>query len=244
MASGTCIKNKSAPSEEAKARKKANSRKKRAQERISLGKRAQDRISLGVKKLKLKGLWSLQDACMKGDDCPYDHELSRYPCNNFMTKCFCHRGDSCLFSHKVNISISIDLFFLSTRVSSSPPFLKPSSQSNKRKPFVAPKGMSFLSFDKTPQEEDTLKPSLGSKQKTQNSDKQSLKQSQQRSYVPLVPPKGISFLSYGLKERASSLNVKTTPNSHIHSSLNSAMKLAAESNPLKLRDAQVIMEKL
>ncbi|KAG2299566.1 hypothetical protein Bca52824_036038 [Brassica carinata] len=43
IASRTFTENRSAPSEEAKARKKANSRKKRAQERISLG----------VKKLKL-----------------------------------------------------------------------------------------------------------------------------------------------------------------------------------------------
>ncbi|CAH8300121.1 unnamed protein product, partial [Eruca vesicaria subsp. sativa] len=39
-------------------------------------------------------------SCMKGDDCPYDHDLSKYPCNNFVTNGFCRRGDKCLFSHK------------------------------------------------------------------------------------------------------------------------------------------------
>ncbi|XP_006280089.2 zinc finger CCCH domain-containing protein 65 [Capsella rubella] len=126
----TSIKKRSGPSKDAKARKRANARKKRAQERIALG----------VKKLKLKPVapkpkpikycrhyikgrchegdkckfshdtipetksspccYFATQSCMKGDDCPYDHDLSKYPCNNFITKGFCHRGDSCLFSHK------------------------------------------------------------------------------------------------------------------------------------------------
>ncbi|CAH2069685.1 unnamed protein product [Thlaspi arvense] len=130
MASGTSIKKRSAPSKEAKAKKKAKFRKKRAQERISLG----------VKRLKLKTVaptpkpvkycrhylkgrchegekckfshdttpetksspccYFATQSCMKGDDCPYDHDLSKYPCNNFVSKGFCHRGDNCLFSHK------------------------------------------------------------------------------------------------------------------------------------------------
>lgn len=49
-----------------------------------------------------------------------------------------------------------------------------------------------------------------------------------------MPPKGISFLSYELEEPASSRNDKTTPNSHIQSSLNSAMKLAAELESAKV----------
>lgn len=40
---------------------------------------------------------------MKGDDCPFDHELSKYPCNNFMVSGICNRGDSCMFSHKVTL---------------------------------------------------------------------------------------------------------------------------------------------
>lgn len=39
-------------------------------------------------------------SCIKGDDCPYDHQLSKYPCDKFV-KGFCSRGDDCMFSHKV-----------------------------------------------------------------------------------------------------------------------------------------------
>lgn len=156
---------------------------------------------------------------------------------------------------------------IQARVSNPVALLKPSSQSNKRnssdasslkinehvtppqipplrKPSVAPKGMSFLSLDKISQEEDTVKSSLGSKQNTENSDNQSLKASQDRSFLPLVPPKGISFLSFASEEHqalnqepqepASSRNLKTMPNSHIQSSLNSAMKLAAEFESAKV----------
>nr|XP_025676677.1 zinc finger CCCH domain-containing protein 65-like [Arachis hypogaea] len=37
---------------------------------------------------------------MKGDDCPFDHQLSKYPCVNFVSGGFCVRGDACLFSHQ------------------------------------------------------------------------------------------------------------------------------------------------
>ena len=145
---------------------------------------------------------------------------------------------------------------IQARVSSSAAFLKPSSQPNQknssdassskinehatppqipplRKPSVAPKGMSFLSLDKTTQEKE-VKPSLESKQNTYNSDNQSLKQPQQISSVPLVAPKGISFLPSASEEPASSRNLKTTPNLHIQSSLHSAMKLAAEFESTKV----------
>lgn len=155
---------------------------------------------------------------------------------------------------------------IQARVSSSVGFLKPSSQSNQRnpsdalspkinepvthpqvlplrKPSVAPKGMSFLSLDKTSQE-DTVKPSPASKPNTDNSDNQTLKQSQQGSSLPLVSPKGISFLSFASEEPktlnrepqepSSSRNLKTTPSSHIQSSLLSAMKLAAEFESAKV----------
>ncbi|XP_010483176.1 PREDICTED: zinc finger CCCH domain-containing protein 65-like isoform X1 [Camelina sativa] len=314
---GTSIKKRSAPSKDAKARKRAKDRKKRAQERIALG----------VKKLKLKTVapkpkpikycrhyikgrchegdkckfshdiipetksspccYFATQSCMKGDDCPYDHDLSKYPCNNIITKGFCHRGDSCLFSHKgtpqsasdtsnVNITASSTnitaasfspqktnkqsvreaiarIPAIQARVSSSVAFLKPLGQSNQRnssdassskinehpkppqvpplrKPSVAPKGMSFLSSDST------VKPSPASKPNTDNSDNQTLKQSQQGSFLPVVPQKGFSFLSVNREpqEPASSRNLKTTPNSHIQSSLHSAMKLAAEFESAKV----------
>lgn len=157
---------------------------------------------------------------------------------------------------------------IQARVSNPVAFLKPSSQSNKRnspdaslspkinehvtppqipplrKPSVAPKGMSFLSLDKTSQEEGTEKPSLGSKQNAESFDSQSLKPSQDKSFLPLVPPKGTSFLSFASDEHkalnqepqepASSKHLKTRPNSHIQSSLNSAMKLAAEFESAKV----------
>lgn len=42
-----------------------------------------------------------RDSCLKGDDCPYDHELSKYPCHNFVENGMCFRGDKCKFSHVV-----------------------------------------------------------------------------------------------------------------------------------------------
>lgn len=38
---------------------------------------------------------------MKGDDCPFDHQLSKYPCNNYATTGYCSRGADCLFSHEM-----------------------------------------------------------------------------------------------------------------------------------------------
>lgn len=40
-------------------------------------------------------------SCMKGDDCPFDHQLSKYPCTNYASNGFCNRGSDCLFSHEV-----------------------------------------------------------------------------------------------------------------------------------------------
>ena len=40
-------------------------------------------------------------SCLKGDDCPYDHELSKYECHNYKNTGMCIRGDRCKFSHVV-----------------------------------------------------------------------------------------------------------------------------------------------
>ncbi|KAK6120406.1 hypothetical protein DH2020_045886 [Rehmannia glutinosa] len=40
-------------------------------------------------------------SCMKGDDCPFDHQLSKYPCKNYTSNGFCSRGSDCLFSHEM-----------------------------------------------------------------------------------------------------------------------------------------------
>uniref|UniRef100_A0A2P2KM94 Zinc finger CCCH domain-containing protein 65 isoform X2 n=1 Tax=Rhizophora mucronata TaxID=61149 RepID=A0A2P2KM94_RHIMU len=36
---------------------------------------------------------------MKGEDCPFDHQLSKYPCTNYASKGSCSRGEECMFSH-------------------------------------------------------------------------------------------------------------------------------------------------
>ncbi|KAL0734931.1 hypothetical protein Bca4012_011141 [Brassica carinata] len=179
IASPTFTENRSAPSEEAKARKKANSRKKRAQERISLG------------------------------------GTSDIPSANVMTS-------------STNISAA----------SSNNKTVRDAIAQLRRfkQAFQAHLRYEFSLFRQNHTRGRTLKPSLGSKQKTQNSDKQSLKQSQQRWSVPLVPPKGISFLSYGSDEPASSRNVKTTLSEFFKGKkfLSSAMKLAAELESAKV----------
>ncbi|KAL7258205.1 hypothetical protein ACSBR1_004340 [Camellia fascicularis] len=43
-------------------------------------------------------------SCMKGDDCPFDHQLSKYPCNNFLSNGFCSRGPDCMFSHEMPLT--------------------------------------------------------------------------------------------------------------------------------------------
>ncbi|KAG5094063.1 hypothetical protein JHK84_049651 [Glycine max] len=87
-------------------------------------KRAEKNKQLGVKRLQLKHVQRpkvvshcrhylngrchepcthfARQSCMKGDDCPFDHQLSKYPCTNFVSKGSCYRGDACLFSHQVS----------------------------------------------------------------------------------------------------------------------------------------------
>lgn len=50
-------------------------------------------------------------SCMKGDECPFDHQLSKYPCNNYLSKGFCPRGSDCMFSHEVLFYFFIIIFF-------------------------------------------------------------------------------------------------------------------------------------
>ncbi|CAH8301135.1 unnamed protein product [Eruca vesicaria subsp. sativa] len=199
MASQTCIKNKSVPSEEAKARKKeAKARKKIAQERIVLG----------VKKLKLKPPVAPKPKpviscrhyhrgrCLEGEQCKFSHDTtpetkslgtpqaaSDRPGANVTTSSS-NTAAASVLPQKSNIQQTVSqaiarLQATQPRLLSSTTFLKPPSQSNQkdssdassskinehatppqlpplRKPSVAPKGMSFLSFEKTTQEEDTV----------------------------------------------------------------------------------------
>ncbi|KAF5179270.1 Zinc finger ccch domain-containing protein [Thalictrum thalictroides] len=117
--------------------------------------------------------------CLKGDDCPYDHELFKYQCDSYKSKGFCPRGDTCLFSHKMplprlesdankkaleNFSIqplkgstyqqTLNMSKNMTR--RTPASLgsitrHPGQKAEEMKPAAqAPKGISFLLFDKDP----------------------------------------------------------------------------------------------
>ncbi|XP_020529202.1 zinc finger CCCH domain-containing protein 7 isoform X1 [Amborella trichopoda] len=43
----------------------------------------------------------ISNSCLKGQDCPYDHDLSNYPCRVFVANGTCLKGDKCPFSHKM-----------------------------------------------------------------------------------------------------------------------------------------------
>ncbi|KAL2897882.1 Zinc finger CCCH domain-containing protein 65 [Bienertia sinuspersici] len=165
------------------ARKEKKKREKRK-------KRAEMNKKLGVKRLKLKPVLKpkvvppcrhylngrcqqpcchfARNACMKGDDCPFDHQLSKYPCKNYVDTGFCIRGESCSFSHKVsategskiasgssncesNLSLKPDASNSKHHLSAS--FATPNCLEDLAKqtslPAIAPKGLSFLSFGKS-----------------------------------------------------------------------------------------------
>ncbi|KAF3783126.1 Zinc finger CCCH domain-containing protein 7 [Nymphaea thermarum] len=109
--------------------------------------------------------------CLKGDACPFDHDLSKYPCHKFVQTGFCIRGDNCLFSHKLppNGDASVNtketciehekraeksIMKKSTNVISNkkmaPQVLMVQQQSEKplMLPSRVPEGVSFLSFEK------------------------------------------------------------------------------------------------
>uniref|UniRef100_A0A2P2KM72 C3H1-type domain-containing protein n=1 Tax=Rhizophora mucronata TaxID=61149 RepID=A0A2P2KM72_RHIMU len=53
---------------------------------------------------------------MKGEDCPFDHQLSKYPCTNYASKGSCSRGEECMFSHTVNSRLHNNTFSSATFV--------------------------------------------------------------------------------------------------------------------------------
>lgn len=55
------------------------------------------------------GCWGVQPckflmshSCLKGDDCPYSHDLRAFPCKFFHTRGLCYDGENCQFSHGVS----------------------------------------------------------------------------------------------------------------------------------------------
>ncbi|KAL8120012.1 uncharacterized protein LOC141724578 isoform X2 [Apium graveolens] len=109
-------------------------------------------------------------SCMKGDDCSYDHQLSKYPCNSYLSTGSCSRGSNCVFSHDVvpvkECSSAFEQQSLSVRATSN--FKKPTSKQNVNDKSYssgislsknekhngpadqAPKGLSFFSHEKVP----------------------------------------------------------------------------------------------
>nr|QEX51150.1 zinc finger CCCH domain-containing protein 7 isoform X1 [Cymbidium ensifolium]QEX51153.1 zinc finger CCCH domain-containing protein 7 isoform X2 [Cymbidium ensifolium] len=67
------------------------------------------------------------NSCLRGDGCPYDHELSKYPCINYMSTGNCNRGDRCKFSHKIpttDASSQLTIGKLDLHLTSGQPMLR------------------------------------------------------------------------------------------------------------------------
>ncbi|KAK1311845.1 Zinc finger CCCH domain-containing protein 7 [Acorus calamus] len=114
--------------------------------------------------------------CLKGDDCPFDHELSKYPCHKIMSTGMCPRGNCCKFSHKVSVAegsaapsllskldppVTLDKITTNSQPDSkhsssvakdSPRNLTPAKAVERtfELPTRIPKGISFLSFGGSP----------------------------------------------------------------------------------------------
>ncbi|KAK1265740.1 Zinc finger CCCH domain-containing protein 7 [Acorus gramineus] len=114
--------------------------------------------------------------CLKGDDCPFDHELSKYPCHKIMSTGICPRGNSCKFSHKISVAegsaapsllskldppVTLDKLTTNSQPDSkhsssvakdSPRNLIPAKAVERtfELPTRIPKGISFLSFGGSP----------------------------------------------------------------------------------------------
>ena len=56
--------------------------------------------------------YHLNRCCLKGDECPFSHDLSAFPCKFYHTRGYCLEGEMCRFSHKVCFrSCKIQIFF-------------------------------------------------------------------------------------------------------------------------------------
>ncbi|KAF9680449.1 hypothetical protein SADUNF_Sadunf06G0122300 [Salix dunnii] len=200
---GLCSKKKRGPpSKEKKAKKKGKERKKRAEKNRQLG----------VKRLKLLPVLNLKPKspcrhflkgrcrepchhfarhkCMKGDNCPYDHQLSKYPCTNYVSKGYCIRGESCMFSHKEDPSSTSNVSNVCTP-KVKPPSL-PCTSNSKRQPDIS--GTSNQTAKALPDStgviSDDRHAALNVAKTAQN--------------LPALVPKGFSFLSGGKKSMVES----------------------------------------
>ncbi|KAK6139669.1 hypothetical protein DH2020_026587 [Rehmannia glutinosa] len=127
-------------------------------------------------------------SCMKGDDCPFDHQLSKYPCNNYTSNGFCSRGSDCLFSHEVDSKLC------SAGNSSDKSAELLAARTVPRTARQAPKGISFFSNkDTTKHERDgsTNDVDVGCKTILNTSNLNEMSET-----VAPRKPRGINFLSF------------------------------------------------
>lgn len=198
-----------------------------------------------------------RQACMKGDDCPFDHLLSKYPCNNYLSTGLCGRGDSCLFSHKIqdkeglepavgvfkeikspdkldksNSKQQRDVNLPSSSRIATPNILKETSVTKTGQPAQAPKGLSFLSFGKSPQ--DSAKP-----KEADSLLQRSVDLSKQLMGNPAsTAPRGIGFLSFE-KTSADSSRDKKQAKPLIHRDNSSLLSFGKSLIPESTNDKQV-----
>lgn len=168
-----------------------------------------------------------RQSCMKGDACSYDHQLSKYPCNSYLSTGSCSRGSNCMFSHDVvPVKEGSSAFEQqSSSVKSTSNLKKPTSKQNFNAKSCysglslsknekhngptkqAPKGISFLSHGKVPlgnmcenvQGASSPKPGNYAKVDQQRISGSDLVVTLNKNpqRTPDVPPGRVNFLSFG-----------------------------------------------
>ncbi|CAI8599879.1 unnamed protein product [Vicia faba] len=167
----------------------------------------------------------VRHSCMKGDDCAFDHQLSKYPCSNIVSNGSCSRGHVCLFSHQVPINQCIPTPINACKPESKSTlplgitnFRMPLNnhgtgsvqqnhftnskgvETSQTKPTSAPKGIRFINVanlsSSTPKQ-DTITPNKGSLVHNGTCADKSQNTAEIPKKFPVVTPKGINFLSFG-----------------------------------------------
>ncbi|XLS70562.1 hypothetical protein HN51_027427, partial [Arachis hypogaea] len=130
-------------------------------------------------------------SCMKGDDCPFDHQLSKYPCVNFVPGVFCVRGCALCVSVEENFP----------KGSSHQPRKILLANTVQKQLKLASKGVSFVDVAKlslpspTTPKEGTTKVGLSSFDQSTSGTNQTLVEIPKK--LPARIPKGINFLAFG-----------------------------------------------